>query len=123
MFSNFSWNQNNNYQDLTINRYYYKSDGTYNSGFSQNSYIKRKSRGQNARVGVDYYMSKKSTLGVVLSGFINPSRSGILNNAEILDATDTPTALINAISESDRKWTNGSANLNYSYKIDEKGKN
>jgi hypothetical protein len=122
MFSNFSWNQNNNYQDLTINRYYYKSDGTYNSGFSQNSYIKRKSRGQNARVGVDYYMSKKSTLGVVLSGFINPSRSGILNNAEILDATDTPTALINAISESDRKWTNGSANLNYSYKIDEKGK-
>ncbi len=121
-FSNFSWNQNNNYQDLTINRYYYKPDGTYNSGFSQNSYIKRKSTGQNARIGVDYYMTKKSTLGAVLSGFINPFKSGILNNARVLDANNTPTALINAISESDRKWTNGSVNLNYSYKIDEKGK-
>ncbi|WP_114789364.1 TonB-dependent receptor [Niabella yanshanensis] len=122
LFSNLSWNQNNNYQDLTINRYYYKPDGTYNSGFSQNSYIKRKSTGQNARVGVDYYMTKKSTIGAVLSGFINPFKSGILNNAQVLNANNTPTALINAISESDRKWTNGSANLNYSYKIDEKGK-
>lgn len=122
LFSNFSWNQNNNYQDLTINRHYYKPDGTYNSGFSQNSYIKRKSTGQNARVGVDYYMTKKSTLGAVLSGFINPFKSGILNNAQVLDANNTSTALIHAISESDRKWTNGSVNLNYSYKIDEKGK-
>ena len=122
LFSNFSWNQNNNYQDLTINRYYYKPDGTYNSGFSQNSYIKRKSTGQNARVGADYYLSKKSTLGAVLSGFINPAKSGILNNAQVLDANSTPIALINAISESDRKWTNGSLNLNYSHKIDEKGK-
>ncbi|HTG57314.1 MAG TPA: outer membrane beta-barrel family protein [Niabella sp.] len=122
LFSNFSWNQNNNYQDLTINRYYYKPDGTYNSGFSQNSYIKRKSTGQNARIGADYYLSKKSTLGAVLSGFINPGKSGIRNNAHVLDANNTPTALINAISKSDREWTNGSVNLNYSYKIDEKGK-
>ncbi|MGN7785360.1 outer membrane beta-barrel protein [Niabella sp. 22666] len=122
LFSNFSWNQNNNYQDLTINRYYYKPDGTYNSGFSQNSYIKRKFTGQNARIGADYYLSKKSTLGAVLSGFINPAKSGILNNAQVLDANNTPTALIKAVSESDRKWSNGSINLNYSYKIDEKGK-
>jgi iron complex outermembrane receptor protein len=122
LFSNFSWNQNNNYQDLTINRYYYKPDGTYNSGFSQNSYIKRKFTGKNARIGADYYLSKKSTLGAVLSGFINPAKSGILNNAQVLDANNTPTALIKAVSESDRKWSNGSINLNYSYKIDEKGK-
>ncbi|MGE9312514.1 outer membrane beta-barrel protein [Niabella sp. CJ426] len=122
LFSNFSWNQNNNYQDLTINRYYYKPDGTYNSGFSQNSYIKRKFTGQNARIGADYYLSKKSTLGAVLSGFINPGKSGILNNAQVLDANNTSTALIKAVSESDRKWSNGSINLNYSYKIDEKGK-
>ncbi len=122
LFSNFSWNQNNSYQDLTINRYYYKSDGVYNSAFSQNSYIKRKLTGQNARIGMDYYLSKKSTLGAVLSGFVNPSQSGILNNAQVLDANNAPTALINAVSESKRKWKNGSANLNYSYKIDEKGK-
>lgn len=121
-FSNFSWNQNNNYQDLTINRYYYQPDGSYNSGFSQNSYIKRKVTGQNARVGVDYYVSKKSTIGAVLSGFINPSKSGISNNARVSDASNTPTTFIHAVSASDRKWANGSANLNYSYKIDDRGK-
>jgi len=121
-FSNLSWNQNNNYQDLTINRYYYTPEGAYSSGFSQNSYFKRRNGGGNARIGMDYYMTGKSTLGLVLAGFYSPSLADVTNNAKVLDAQNKVQSLVSALSTSDNKWKNGSINLNYTYKLDDKGK-
>jgi iron complex outermembrane receptor protein len=121
-FSNIGWSENNFYHDLSINRYYYTPGGELNSTFSQNSYIKIKNSGRTARVGMDYYASKKSTLGIVLSGFINPGINTVVNNARALDATNQPTSFIQAYTSSKRTWKNGSVNLNYAYKIDDKGK-
>ncbi len=122
LFSNIGWSQNNSYQDLTINRYYYAADGSYRSGFSQNSYIKQENGGRTARAGMDYYLSKRSTLGLVLAGFINPSESSVTNAARVLDAGNNPVSLIAAYSPSSKKWKNGSVNLNYACKLDDKGK-
>lgn len=122
LFSNISWNQNNSYQDLTINRYYYAPDGSYSSGFSQNSYIRRGQSGRTARVGVDFYMNKKVTLGAVIAGFINPAHGEVTNSAKVLNANNTPVALVSAYNPSDKKWKNGSINLNYAHKLDAKGK-
>jgi len=121
-FSNISWNQNNNYQDLTINRYYYTAEGAYNSGFSQNSYFRRRSGGGNARIGMDYYMTDRSTFGLVLAGFYSPTLTDVNNNADIRDQHDNLQSLVSAVSASDNKWKNGSINLNYAWKIDDKGK-
>lgn len=121
-FTNLSWNQNNSYQDLTINRYYFTPDGVYSSGFTQNSYIKRENEGTNLRVGADYYINKKTTAGIVLAGFINTTYSPITNNAKVLDNNNNPAILVAATNPAKRKWKNGSINLNYGYKIDNKGK-
>ena len=122
LFSNIGISENNSYQDLTINRYYFKPDGASSSTFTQNSYIKRKGGGRNARLGVDYYLTDKSTIGAVISGFINPSLSTNNNKATILDAVNQPVSRIAALSSSEQQWRNGSVNLNYAYKIDDKGK-
>lgn len=121
-FSNVSLNQNGFYQDLTINRYYYTSNGDYNSAFSQNSYIQPTMLGRNARFGVDYYMTKKSTIGTVISGFINTANVNVTNIAQALDAGNQPVMLVEASTPSEKNWNNGNINLNYSYKIDDKGK-
>jgi iron complex outermembrane recepter protein len=121
LFSNISQNQNNTYQDLTINRYYYNSDGVYNSGFTQNSYIKRQNGGLNARIGADYYASKKSTVGIALSGFMNTSTPTNTNNAQLLDANNNIVSFISALSTNDDKWKNGSINVNYAHKTDNQG--
>lgn len=122
LFSNISWNRNNSYQDLRINRYYYAADGSYSSGFTQNSYIRRAQSGQTARVGVDYYMNKQITLGAVVAGFINPASGEVTNSAKVLDATNNPVSLVAAYNPSDKKWKNGSINLNYAHKLDAKGR-
>ncbi len=121
-FSNFSIAQNNSYQDLTINRFYYNTDGSYQSGFSQNSYLKREMRGNNARIGADYYANNKTTFGIVLAGFINPSFSPTVNNAIITDNNNVAINKVVATNPIERKWKNGSVNMNYAYKIDKKGK-
>ena len=121
-FTNASVNQNNSYQDLTIWRRYYNSAGTYTSAFTQNSYIQRNFGGNNLKVGFDYYASKKATFGIVLNGFYNPSLVNVTNKAKVLNASNEVTSLVEAISPTNKIWTNGSINLNYTYKFDSTGK-
>ena len=121
-FTNIGFNENNSYQDLTINRLYYTPNGVYNSGFTQNSYIKKEAKGRNIKLGMDYYLSDKTTLGVVLTGFINPFFSPVTNNAKVLDNNNNTVSIVEATNPSDKKMKSGSMNLNYAYKIDKKGR-
>jgi iron complex outermembrane recepter protein len=121
-FSTASVNQNNSFQDLTIWRQYYSSAGAFSSAFTQNSYIQRNIGSNNLKVGFDYYATKKSTLGLVLSGFMNPLAVNVTNKAQVLDASNAITGLVEAISPTNKTWKNGSVNLNYTLKLDSMGK-
>ena len=122
LFSTLGWSQNNSYQDLDINRYYFTPDGQTSSSFLQNSYIKREHGGRSAKIGMDWYASKKSTIGVVFSGFYNPSKTSHDSHASILAADNSTSALVSAYTMAENKWYNGSANVNYTLKIDSLGK-
>ncbi|RIV24863.1 TonB-dependent receptor [Fibrisoma montanum] len=121
-FGNVSLNANNMYQDLTIWREYFAPTGQKQSGFTQNSYIRRRMNSANLKAGVDWYVSGKSTLGLVLSGFHNPATSTVTNNARLFDANGGVTARVEAFTPSDRLLDNKSANLNYAYKFDSSGR-
>jgi iron complex outermembrane recepter protein len=120
-FSNLSYNANNNYQDLYIKRRYFETNGSLNSIFNQNSYIKRQGRGANAKLGLDYYINKKSTLGVVVSGFSNINKTTTTNKADLYDASAILQNTVDAVSPSKRTFKNGSVNLNYTYKFKNPG--
>lgn len=120
-YSNLSWNQNHSYQDLTINRTYFTPTGMYSSAFTQNSYIKKEGEGLNLRLGADYYITKKSTAGLVLSGFENRNFSPVVNRSKVTNKSNQVDSTVFATNPGDRKWKNGSINLNYTYKIDDKG--
>jgi iron complex outermembrane receptor protein len=121
-FSNVSYNISNNYQDLFIERNYYKPTGEPLSMFNQHSYIKRNNKGANLRLGMDYYISKKSTFGIMFSGFRNVDNSPVNNTASIFDSTGTVTNNVKAYALADKVLKNKSVNLNYNYKIDSSGR-
>lgn len=121
-FSNISYNVNDSYQDLKINRRYYDGNGGLNSAFSQRTFIKREMNSATARLGVDYYMNKKSTLGIVLSGFDNREGHTTDNLAELRNGKEDLEKIVSAVNPSKRKFQNGSINLNYAYNIDTLGK-
>jgi hypothetical protein len=116
-YANLSWNQNHSYQDLTINRKYFTPSGLYKSAFTQNSYIKREIEGLNLKLGADYYISNKSTAGLVISGFENRTYSPVQNRSTIINENNQVDSTVLATNPGDRKWKNGSINLNYTYKI------
>ncbi len=121
-FSNISYNINNSFQDLFIERNYYQTNTSIlNSVFNQNSFIKRKSNGTNGKIGFDYYINKKETFGIVLNGFINNTLTTTTNNAKLLNGSQQLQGLIEAISPSDRNLNSKSINLNYTYKLNNKG--
>ncbi|WP_300664299.1 outer membrane beta-barrel family protein [Fluviicola sp.] len=122
LFTTLGWSQNNSFQDLTINRYYYTPANQFSSAFLQKSYIKREHGGKTAKIGMDWYVSKRSTIGVVFSGFHNPSLTQTTNAANILASDSSVAALVSARAVSKNLWYNGSANINYSLKIDSLGK-
>jgi hypothetical protein len=121
-FSSASYNINNTYQDLTINRRYFTPRGEVVSGFVQNNFIQREISSGNTKAGVDYYLNKKVTLGAVVTGFVNPYLTINNNRAQILTPTNQVQNFVDAFNPADRTWRNGGINLNYTYKIDSTGK-
>ncbi len=122
-FTNLSYNVNNSFQDLYIERQYFKPNTTsLNSTFNQNSFIKREATGFTGKIGFDYYINKKSTFGMVLNGFTNETKNTTTNIAQVGDANAQLQALVKAYSPSDRNFKNQSLNLNYTYKLNDKGR-
>jgi hypothetical protein len=58
------------------------------SAFIQNSYIKKEGEGMNLKVGADYYINKKATAGLVLSGFENRSFSPVVNRSKVMNKSN-----------------------------------
>lgn len=122
IFTNASVNQNNSYQDLTITRRYFTPEGQLSSTFVQNSYIRPSNGSRNLRLGLDYYVTKKTTLGLALSGFINPSSRNVKNIATIRNGQNELTGLVDAYNPMDILFKNGSVNLNMTHQFDTKGR-
>ncbi len=121
-FSNVSYNLGNFFQDLYINRTYFKPSGGLSSLFNQNTFIRIQNEGANAKLGLDYYVTKKSTIGFVVTGFSNKNDNNTTNTSEISDENSVLQNKVTAISPMKRNFKNGSANVNYSLKLNEKGK-
>ncbi len=121
LFTNLSYNINNTFQDLFIDREYYKTGGALDAAFNQNSYIKGGSNGFNGKLGFDYYLDKKTTVGAVLSGFINNTLSSNTNRSVLTDGNGDLLRTVEALSRVDRTLKNGSVNLNMTRKLGSKG--
>ncbi|MNK62048.1 TonB-dependent Receptor Plug Domain protein [compost metagenome] len=119
-FTNLSVNKTRSYQDLTIKREYFNPAGERTSIFTQNSYITPTNRTNSMKIGADFYANDKTTFGIVLNGFINPSERNTVNNAIIQDNNLQTINKIEANIPMDIMFKNGSVNLNMTRKIKDK---
>lgn len=122
LFSNFSYSDNTNFQDLYIDRNYLEDDGSPASFFRQRSYIKSRGQVPNGKVGIDYYVSDKTTIGVVANGFIEKGKNWTDNTSRVLDASETLNQVVYADNDADRNFRNGALNLNFRHQFDSSGR-
>jgi outer membrane receptor protein involved in Fe transport len=122
VFSNLSYGNNNSYHDLTIQRTYKNDDLTTKSIFNQNTYIKPSDQSYSARLGLDYYVTKKTTLGIATKGIFNDSKVSQYNVAQLLNADQSLNATVIADNGNKNTFKNGTVNLNLRHEFDSTGK-
>jgi iron complex outermembrane receptor protein len=72
-------------------------------------------------VGLDYSLTKRTTLGVVLNGFYNPRHWESKTFTDIYEPNGQLRDKTNAFTWNDEKWKNYSANLNFRTILDSAG--
>ncbi len=122
-FTTLGYNNRKNFNDLFIQRKFIEhTTKEIRSHFDQESKIKEGGKSYNAKLGLDYFASKKTTLGVMFTGFTNP---GTFSNRSDVLISDPNRVLISrtlAETNNDREWKNFSTNLNFRHVIDTTGK-
>lgn len=121
-FSNMVYSEGQSFNDLTIKRKYNAPDGSPLSSFDQNSYIKRWYKSYTMKIGADYFINKKSTLGIMFTGLHRPSIEKRKNLGTFYNASGITDSVITANNSEREKFTNGGVNINYRYQLDSTGK-
>jgi iron complex outermembrane recepter protein len=122
VFSNFNASFDNNYQNLYILRKFKNSNGDVDRIFEQDALMLRKNRNYNSKIGVDFYASKKTTIGFVVNGFSSLHQQDGFNTTYFYDGARNTDSIAVAKNEEKSPWKNGSLNFNYRHTFDSTGK-
>ncbi len=122
LFSTLSGNYRNGYQELDIYRRYTNTDKTTKAIFEQNNFRTRHGGNYNAKMGADFYISKKTTLGIVVSGVTNPQAENGENTSYLKSSNGVVDSIVQATSSEHSKWKNGSVNFNFRHVFDSTGR-
>lgn len=123
LFTNLSHNYRKGFGALDIQRNFINSTSkVIESHFEQQARMMNEGNSWNGKVGLDYFASKKTTFGVVLSGYTNP---GNFQNINVNDLYNPPGFIVEqtrAVSRQKENWKNLSTNVNFRHVLDSTGK-
>ena len=122
-FLNAGYSHWEGFQDMQIGRKYLDTDGkTINSIFSQHTDMHFTNPELNVKFGMDYYLSQKTTIGFVVSGFRNTETDISQSNIQLLAPNYALDSIVQSPNTIKTKWKNGSVNLNFRHTYDSTGR-
>lgn len=120
LFANAGAGSPKDFENATATRRFLNPDGTVAATLDQESEIAYTRNNGNFKLGVDYYLNKKTTLGMILNATRNSvneqgdNRNRMFNGIR-LDST------INSANDANNKLTNNLLNLNMVHQFDSLG--
>lgn len=123
LFANASYSNNRQEQEITIMRNFrHKDTKELLSIFDQKAELSTRRQNLDVRFGADYNLSKKTTIGALVTGFYNPEKIRNNNNTYLKDKMGMVNSLTTATSDINTSWKNMSANANLRHVFDSTGK-
>lgn len=122
VFGNYSYNYSKRYHTLDLERNFRNEAGEIDTKFVQTSDMQSEYQSHYFKTGLDFYATKKTTLGFSVNGNFNP---GTNTNNNVTDIYNAANALQNETytnSISKNNWKNYGANLNMETKFDSAGR-
>lgn len=122
LFTNLSQNYSENINTLSIQRNFRQRETKdLLSHFGQEARNNNVSKSYNAKLGMDYFAAKNTTLGVVFTGFLNNRIDNNNNLTYISDANGNPSSQTRATLDNKLQWKNFSTNFNFRQALDTAG--
>ncbi len=119
LFGSYDYTNGYYYERSHLDRRFIFPDDT--SVFKLKTFDKGKYINNNFRAGMDYFLNKNNTIGVLVKGSLNTNHDRTSSNTDIFNGTSAVDSGYTNINESDSRWNNVSGNINYKYVIDTLG--
>lgn len=118
LFGNYNYGKTERENLITIDRI---SNGTPDTYFMQAGTSRRKQQNNNFKAGLDYFIDKKNTVGVLVNGYFNHGTEASINNTLIGPSFEKVDSSLVSNSLQTNKYNNISYNLNYKSVLDTAG--
>jgi Outer membrane protein beta-barrel family/Carboxypeptidase regulatory-like domain len=90
--------------------------------FDQSSFRPNTRNGLSYRAGLDYFLTKKTTIGLLVNGFTNNELTDGLNRSVLSDQTGTVTSRPTTTANERGQLLNWTGNLNVKHEFNDKGR-
>lgn len=120
LFGSYNYSNNKGFENLDVFRENNEGTPTF---FNQFSKTTRVSKNNNYKVGLDYFLDKKNTIGIGYSGYVNNGSQNTINNTYISGPSLKTDSSVIANNTGKNKYASGSYTLNYKTIIDSLGQN
>ena len=122
LFGNGSYSYRERYQTLNIQRKFIDAvSKAVTSNFDQQNNLKNNDESFNGKIGMDYFASKKTTLGIVFNGSNSTSEFTSMGGINIADVNNVLLSQTRAASDNNETWKNFSTNFNIRQLLDTTG--
>ncbi|MBB3056701.1 outer membrane beta-barrel family protein [Mucilaginibacter gotjawali] len=121
VFGTFSHNDNKRIQNIGVKRIIPDTAGSAPTYFNQASPLLEADHNNSYRIGADYDLSTKNTIGFVASGYFNGEQDNIDDHTYIGKSFNQVDSSLRTVSGIHQTFHNIAFNLNDSWKIDTAG--
>lgn len=123
LFGNYSYNNSKRYSELEILRKFREKDSKQLlSIFDQNSNFTDHNYSHDTKLGIDITLSKKTTIGAVVSGFINDNTFDNEGNTLLKNKFGVTDSSMATATSMTNKWKSFSSNFNLRHVFDTSGR-
>lgn len=122
LFGNASYGYRERFQTLNIQRKFIDAvSKDVKSNFEQQNDLRNNDESFNGKIGLDYFASKKTTLGIVVNGSKSTNDFTSRGRINISDPNYVLQSQTRAASDNNQDWKNFSTNLNMRQLLDTTG--
>ena len=112
-FLNYGYILNKGFMNLDIQRNFFGTNGVKISELDQQSNRINQNQTNNLKLGLDYFINKQTTLGIVTTGFIAPQKQDGFTTSYLKDGNANINSIERTIRTVDNNWKNKTINLNF----------
>jgi len=121
LFGNYNYAYRIGLNHLLLDRNFYEN-GIYNGGDLKDNYSKSPVNSNTARLGMDFFPSKKTIIGFVVNGNFNHYTRNNDNSSIVLNPQKQATSTFNSFASNNDHAKNIVANINFKHTFDSSGK-